>query len=109
MANSLSSPDYQVRTSLGKYDVEETPSSLIVKDAYDMNIKQRDLPKVGDRKNLSKILDYMRVDPEMAGEFISNIIRPNPKDSRKFDLVIPKRKPDQPSPRDTAYQAPMQL
>ena len=109
MANSLSSPDYQVRTSLGKYDVEETPSSLIVKDAYDMNIKQRDLPKVGDRKNLSKILDYMRVDPEMAGEFISNIIRPNPKDSRKFDLVIPKRKPDKPSPRDTAYQAPMQL
>jgi hypothetical protein len=109
MANSLSSPDYQVRTSLGKYDVEETPSSLIVKDAYDMNIKQRDLPKIGDRKNLSKILDYIRVDPEMAGEFISNIIRPNPKDSRKFDLVIPKRKPDQPSPRDTAYQASMQL
>jgi|DEB0MinimDraft_6_1074348.scaffolds.fasta_scaffold04127_3 hypothetical protein len=109
MANSLSSPDYQVRTSLGKYDVEETPSSLIVKDAYDMNIKQRDLPKIGDRKNLSKILDYMRVDPEMAGEFISNIIRPNQNDSRKFDLVIPKRKPDQPSPKDTAYQAPMQL
>jgi len=109
IANSLSSPDYQVRTSLGKYDVEETPSSLIVKDAYDMNIKQRDLPKIGNRKNLSKILDYIRADPEMAGEFISNIIRPNQNDSRKFDLVIPKRKPNQPSPRDTAYQASMQL
>ncbi len=92
MAHSLFSPEYQVRTTLGKYDTEDTPSSLIVKDAYDMNIGQRSLPKLGNRKDLTEVLDYMRIDPEMAGEFIANVFRPNPQDSRKIDLVIPKRK-----------------
>lgn len=92
MAHSLFSPEYQVRTTLGRYDTEDTPSSLIVKDAYDMNIGQRSLPKLSNRKDLAEVLDYMRIDPEMAGEFIANVFRPNPEDSRKFDLVIPKRK-----------------
>jgi hypothetical protein len=92
MAHSLFSPEYQVRTTLGRYDTEDTPSSLIVKDAYDMNIRQRSLPKLSNRKDLAEVLDYMRIDPEMAGEFIANIFRPNPQDSRKIDLVIPKRK-----------------
>ena len=92
MAHSLFSPEYQVRTTLGRYDTEDTPSSLIVKDAYDMNIGQRSLPKISNRKDLAEVLDYMRIDPEMAGEFIANVFRPNPEDSRKIDLVIPKRK-----------------
>jgi hypothetical protein len=92
MAHSLFSPEYQVRTTLGRYDTEDTPSSLIVKDAYDMNIGQRSLPKLSNRKDLAEVLDYMRIDPEMAGEFIANVFRPNPEDSRKIDLVIPKRK-----------------
>jgi len=110
LAFTLTDPNYQTRTTLGRYDTEETPSSIIIKDAYDMNIKQRDLPNpFGDRKELSKVLEEVRSNPEVAGEFLANIIRPNQTDSRKFDLVIPKRKPDQPSPRDTAHQAPMQL
>ncbi len=92
MAHSLFSPEYQVRTTLGRYDTEDTPSSLIVKDAYDMNIGQRSLPKLGNREDLTEVLDYMRIDPEMAGEFIANVFRPNPQNSRKIDLVIPKRK-----------------
>ncbi len=110
LAFTLTDPNYQIRTTLGRYDTEETPSSIIIKDAYNMNIKQRDLPNpFGGREELSKVLEEVRSNPEVAGEFLANIIKPNPKDSRKFNLVIPKRKPDQPSPRDTAYQAPMQL
>jgi len=67
--SSFTDPRYGVATTLGKYNVRQTPKMDIIDDTYNFNKAERSLP-------YNPILALQRIvrTPEVAGEYLANIL-----------------------------------
>ena len=83
LKRTFTDPQYRVATSLGRFDAEKNSDGLRITDEYDFNKAQRDLPK-----DLKGVLRHIRYSPEIAGEYLANLLKTP---SRKVDINIPKK------------------
>lgn len=67
--SSFTDPRYGVATTLGKYNVQQTPEMDVIKDTYNFNKAERNLPS-----NPIQALQRMVISPEIAGEYLANIL-----------------------------------
>ena len=77
---SFTDPQYNVATSLGKYVAEDVEGGMRVKDVYDFNKQERNLPR-----GLAA-LRYILGSPELAGEYLANVLATSP---RNVDINLP--------------------
>ena len=67
--SSFTDPRYGVATTLGKYNVRETPEMDVIEDTYNFNRADRNLPS-----NPILALQRMAITPEVAGEYLANAL-----------------------------------
>jgi hypothetical protein len=78
---SFTDPQYNVATSLGKYVAEDYEGGMRIKDTYDFNKQQRNLPS-----NPIEALKRILFSPELAGEYLANALGTSP---RNVDINLP--------------------
>ena len=79
---TLTDPQYRVATSLGRFESESNPDDITIKDEYNFNEKQRDLPT-----DLVGMLGRIVNSPELAGEYLANLFNTSP---RQVNIKVPK-------------------
>ena len=72
---SFNDPMYNVATSLGKYTATDVDDGYNIREKYDFNRGERNLPT-----NFSEVLQYISASPELAGEYLSSILGSKPRD-----------------------------
>ena len=82
LSKSFKDPKYTVATSLGRYDAEDTGQNLRVRDTYNFNKNQRNLPT-----DLRSMLRNVLYSPELAGEYLANFVNTP---SRTVDINLKK-------------------
>jgi hypothetical protein len=82
---SFVSPEYTVATSLGKYNVFDSPTSTAarIEDNYNFNQQERDRPT-----DFFSVLYNSIRSPELAGEYVANFFGT---EDREVDIRIPKK------------------
>ena len=80
LRRSFTDPRYNVATSLGKYVAEDVDDGMRVRDVYDFNKQERDLPR-----GLAA-LRGMLFSPELLGEYLANAAGTSP---RNVDINLP--------------------
>ena len=79
---TFTDPQYRVATSLGRFDSESSPDDITIRDEYNFNKKQRDLPT-----DLKSMLSLIGNSPEVAGEYLANLFNTP---TRKVNIKVPK-------------------
>ena len=82
LVRSFTDPRYTVATSLGRYDAEDLGNQLRIRDEYNFNKQQRDLPT-----DPLSVLQHVFYSPELAGEYFANFIGTPDRD---VDIAIDK-------------------
>ena len=82
LTRSFNDPMYNVATTLGQYTATDIDGGYNIRDIYDFNRDERNLPT-----DLSKALQYIIKSPEIAGEYLSNLLGSEPRD---VDIALEK-------------------
>jgi len=75
LARSFNDPMYNVATTLGQYTATDVDDGYNIQDIYDFNKDERDLPT-----DLSGALQRILKSPELAGEYLANLLGSEPRD-----------------------------
>jgi len=81
LRRSFTDPRYNVATSLGKYVAEDVDGGMRVRDEYNFNPQERNLPE-----GLAAALKRILFSPELAGEYLANAFGTSP---RNVDINLP--------------------
>ena len=73
LIRSFGDPEYNVATSLGRYNAYDTDEGYNIIDEYNFNPEMRNI-------NSGGILKALRRSPELAGEYLSNLFKTSPRD-----------------------------
>ena len=82
LARSFNDPMYNVATTLGQYTSTDVDDGYNIRDIYDFNKDERDLPT-----DLSAALRHILKSPELAGEYLANLLGSEPRD---VDIALEK-------------------
>ena len=82
LTRSFNDPMYNVATTLGQYTATDIDGGYNIRDIYDFNKDERNLPT-----DLSEALQYIIKSPEIAGEYLSNLLGSEPRD---VDIALEK-------------------
>jgi hypothetical protein len=75
LARSFNDPMYNVATTLGQYTATDVDDGYNIRDIYNFNKDERDLPT-----DLSAVLRNILASPELAGEYLANLLGSEPRD-----------------------------